>query len=194
MVAGDVTAFDRFARYYDLVMPGASVGSLEAGLALAERPIERLVDLGGGTGRAAIALDVSERIVLDAAAGMLRRARGRGLDAVRGDATRLPLAENSVDAVVVVDALHHMYDWPAVFESVSRVLAPGGVFVVSDFDPTTLLGRGLVAAERLVGFRSQFSDPTGLVAQLGEVGFVPSVVEDGFAYTVAAVAPKQELK
>lgn len=191
MFADDVATFDRFARYYDLAMPGASRADLRAGLAVADRPVERVLDLGGGTGRAAAALTGYDRVVLDAARGMLRRARDRGLVAVQGDATRLPVQTDSFDAVVVVDALHHMPDWDAIAAEVERILRPGGVFVVREFDPTTLPGRGLVAAERLVGFDSQFATPAALSVTLGRAGFEPTVLAGGFGYTVAGVVPKQ---
>lgn len=190
MQSGDISPFERYARLYDLVMPGASARTLRAGLDRAERPVERVVDIAGGSGRATVAIDAPERIVLDAAGEMLQQARKRGLQCVQGDASRLPLADDCVDAITIVDALHHVYDWAAVFSEVERVLAPGGVFVVSDFDPTTVLGRILDIGEQLVGFDSQFATPEALADQLAEAGFASSVVEHGFAYTVAGVVTK----
>ncbi|MFB6189611.1 MAG: class I SAM-dependent methyltransferase [Halapricum sp.] len=192
MARGDVAVFDRFARYYDFVMPGAKATQLGRALDLADRPVARLVDLGGGTGRATQALSADERVVLDAARGMLERARSHDLACVQGDASRLPLTDGSVDAITIVDALHHVYDWDGVFTEAFRVLGPGGVFVVSDFDPTTLLGRGLVAAEHLVGFESRFLSPRRLCEHLESVGFETVVLDTGFGYTVAGVVPKRE--
>lgn len=186
-MSGDVSAFDRFATAYDLVMPPARVGKLRAGLAVAERDVARVVDIGGGSGRGIRRLDVPERIVVDAAPGMLRRARDRGLATVAGDAARLPLCPNSADAAVIVDALHHMHDVDAVFRAAASVVRPGGVLVVREFDPTTLLGRFLVASEHLVGFESEFYTPDELVARLADAGLTGSVVERGFGYTVAGV-------
>lgn len=187
---GDVRFFDRFAPLYDLVMPPASAGSLADGLRLATRPVERVADVGGGSGRATVGLDASERFVVDISAGMLSRARERGLDCVRGDAGRLPLADASVDAVTVVDALHHMPDQRAVVEEATRVLRPGGVLVVREFDPSTLLGRALVAAEDVVGFDSTFTTPGDLARFLDGAGLEARVVETGFGYTVAGRKPE----
>lgn len=191
MDTGDVAVFDRFARVYELVMPGAKATDLSRGIDLATRPVELLVDVGGGTGRAARALTVDQRLVLDASRGMLKQSP---LAAINGDAGRLPLAAESVDAITIVDALHHMYDWEAVFAEAFRVLAPGGVIVISDFDPTTLPGRALVAGERLVGFESRFAPPERLRRQLEEAGFETHLVDGGFGYTVAGVARKRESK
>ncbi|MFC5366693.1 class I SAM-dependent methyltransferase [Salinirubrum litoreum] len=186
---GDTRFFDRLARLYDLGMPRARKRHLDVGLSLAERPVGRVLDVGGGTGRAAVELDAAERIVVDAARGMLTRARDRGLDTVQGDARRLPVADQSADAVTIVDAFHHLPDQRRVVREAWRVLAPGGVLVVRDFDPDTLLGRGLVLAEDVVGFDSTFTGPDDLAAFLGDAGFRTAVPDRGFGYTVAGVKP-----
>ncbi|MFC4359062.1 class I SAM-dependent methyltransferase [Halobium salinum] len=187
---GDVRFFDRLARLYGLGMPAADRGRLAAGLARANRPVERVVDLAGGTGRATTEIDAPERVVLDAAPGMLRRVgeRDGDLAPVTGDARRLPLADASVDAVTLVDALHHLPNQRAVAEEVRRVLRPGGAFVVVDFDPTHPLGRLVVLAESLVGFDSIFTGPDDLARFLSRVGFAETTVVDrGFAYTVVGL-------
>lgn len=182
---GDIGPFDRFASVYDVVMPPARASKLRAGLAVADRAVERAVDVGGGPGRAVSRLDLTERIVLDAAPGMTRRARANGLDAILGDAGRLPLQSASVDAVLIVDALHHMQDVDAVFREAERVLRSGGVLVIRDFDPATLRGRGLVAAEHLIGFDSVFFTPDAIADRMAEAGLTATVVDGGFGYTVA---------
>jgi ubiquinone/menaquinone biosynthesis C-methylase UbiE len=189
---GDARFFDSLARLYDLGMPRARSRHLDVGLSMAERPVERVLDVGGGTGRAAVELDAAERVVVDAARGMLTRARDRGLDTVQGDARRLPVTDESADAVTVVDALHHLPEQRRVFREAWRVLAPGGVLVVRDFDPDTLLGRGLVLAEDVVGFGSTFTGPDDLARALDDAGFRTTVPDRGFGYTVAGVKPGEK--
>ncbi|MEA5408767.1 methyltransferase domain-containing protein [Haloarculaceae archaeon H-GB2-1] len=123
---------------------------------------------------------------------MLEQARSHGLDCVQGDAGTLPVADDSVDAVVVVDALHHMADATAVFEEAHRVLRPGGVLVVREFDPTTVRGRALVAVEHLVGFESRFWAPETLAEQLRDAGLDAAVLESGFGYTVTGTKRERE--
>ncbi|WP_458187912.1 class I SAM-dependent methyltransferase [Haladaptatus sp. NG-WS-4] len=184
---GDISYFDRVARYYDFFSPDADGEILAEGLAQAERPIERAVDLAGGTGRAARVLQVPERIVVDAAAGMLEQARGHGLASVRGDAARLPLRSESVDAVVVSDALHHVGDVPSTLTEIARVLRPGGVLVVREFNPATFRGTLLVRGEHLIGMDSTFFTPDELVRKLSDANLVPRVRNRDFDYTVAGI-------
>lgn len=162
---------------------------MERGLAFADGSVDRVVDVGGGPGRAVEVVDAAQRIVVDAAPGMLRRARTRGLGTVQGDARSLPFVNASVDAVLVVDALHHIDDHERVCREAARVLRPGGVLLVREFDPTTLRGRGLVLAERLVGFHSTFRAPADLLDIIGDAGLVPHLPEEGFGYTAVGVKP-----
>ena len=194
----DVGTFHRFARAYDFVMPGADAATLARGLGHGERELQLVVDLAGGTGRAVRAVQkhrdssgsriVGDGLVVDAAPGMVKRARAHGLPAIVGDAERLPLADASVDAVLIVDAFHHLPDGDAVLAAVERVLAPGGVLVVQEFDPTTVRGRALAASEHLVGFNSTFDSLSAMRRRFDRLGLEPTVVDDGFSYVIAGIA------
>lgn len=183
----DVPYFDRFAPFYDRLMPAADEDTLSVGLALAERELRRVVDAGGGSGRGIRALSVPEPTVLDASRPMLRQARSNGLSAVQADAASLPLATASVDAVLVVDALHHMGAIDDVLAEAARALRPGGVLVVREFNPATLRGRALSASEHLLGFHSTFLTPEELAARVEAAGLDPAIPDRGWAYTVAGV-------
>ena len=182
----DVPYFDRFAPLYDLVLPETDSQFLEAGLGYADREVECVLDLGGGTGRAARVLPRSS-LVLDASQPMLRRATDHELPTVRGDGRELPLASESVDAVVSVDAMHHFPAVEDVLQEAARVVGPGGVIVVRDFDPTSVRGRFLVLGERIVGFQSEFFTPDQMVGIFETAGLYPIVLESGFVYTVVGV-------
>lgn len=184
----DVRYFDWFAPVYDLFMPAADRDDVEAGFAVADRPIQRVLDVGGGTGRIARTL-TQDATVVDASAPMLAQARDTGLPVVRGDAGALPFPDESVDAIVIADALHHFPDVDAALAESARVLRPDGVFVVREFDPETVRGRLLVAGEHLVGFHSEFVPPSRLAERLQAVGLQSHVVDTGFGYTVAGEKP-----
>ncbi|MDS0294821.1 class I SAM-dependent methyltransferase [Halogeometricum luteum] len=192
---GDVRFFDRVASLYDRLMPSADADALRAGLAFARRDVTRVLDVAGGTGRASRALAREglsvDPVVVDFSRGMLARARADGHPVVRADAGSLPVRDGGVDAVVVVDALHHLPDPERGLREAARVVGPGGVVVVQEFGPRTLRGRGLVLAERAVGFDSTFWTPTDLCALLSAAGLEPRIVSEGFEYVVVGRVPAE---
>jgi SAM-dependent methyltransferase len=64
---------------------------------------------------------------------MLARAAAKGLETLEGDAQRLPLADESADAVMLVSMLHHVEDPPAALAEARRILRPGGRLVLMAF-------------------------------------------------------------
>ncbi len=97
-------------------------------LALNGAPGRRLLDVGGGTGNYAQALQAEgwEVVVVDRAAEMLEQAAGKGLETVLADAETLPFGDASVDAVMLVSMLHHV-DHPAtVLAQARRVIRDDG--------------------------------------------------------------------
>lgn len=100
----------------------------------------RIVDLGGGSGWAGelLARFGFTPVVVDVSPALLRLARQRlertrscGLVAA-ADMTALPLRDRSADAVLAIDALHHVSDLGAVFGEVKRVLVAGGRFLLAE--------------------------------------------------------------
>ena len=61
----------------------------------------------------------------------------RGLAVMRGDATALPVADDSLDLVVAFDVLEHIVDHDSAVAEVHRALRPDGLFLVADL-PTRL--------------------------------------------------------
>nr|WP_244605214.1 class I SAM-dependent methyltransferase [Halorussus halobius] len=177
------------ARFYDWLAPSPAADELREALGFAQRPVERVLDVGGGTGRGASALGAAERIVVDAAPGMVRQARRNGFEAVRADAAGLPFAAGSVDAVVIVDALHHFGDPDAALREAARVLRPGGVVVIREVDPTTLVGRLAAGGEHLYGFDSTFFEPRSLARRVADAGLDARFRTDGFEYAVVGRTP-----
>lgn len=186
----DVPFFDRVAPLYDLVAPGTDRGPLNDGLGYAERELSTVVDLGGGTGRAANALD-RDPLVYDGSRGMLKKARDHDLNVLQGDVRALPFRDDSIDGLVAVDAVHHFPAIETILEEAFRVLEPGGVLVIREFDPGTIRGTFLVLGERIVGFDSTFYGADELGDHLTNTGFETTVLERGFLYTLVGVKPDE---
>ena len=97
--------------------------------AVRPEPGRRILDVGTGSGRAAIALAAAGASVvgLDYSREMLRVGRDRaGQRGVRlglgvADAHHLPIASAGVDATVCLRLLMHVIDWPAVVAELCRV-------------------------------------------------------------------------
>jgi len=93
----------------------------------------RLVDIGCGTGTVLSALgDLGETVGIEANDTLLAVARASGLDARKGalpDA--LPVAPGWADVVLLLDVIEHLDDDAAALRGVHRVLARGGVLVVT---------------------------------------------------------------
>jgi SAM-dependent methyltransferase len=138
---GGSIAFDRAAGYYDQSrgLP-AGVDDLVADrIEAAVGPGARLLELGVGTGRVALPLHRRGRRIVgvDLSLPMLDRYRAKaaalGLPppaVLRADATRLPLRDACVDAVLEVHVLHLIPAWRAALAEVRRVLLPGGVVLI----------------------------------------------------------------
>jgi SAM-dependent methyltransferase len=94
---------------------------------LASAGVDRVLDLGGGTGRLARLL--AERAVWTTVLDNARHVREAPPPQVLGDADRLPFAAASFDAVAALYVLYHLDRPLRVLREIRRVLRPGGVFV-----------------------------------------------------------------
>lgn len=140
--------FDRVSRVYDTPALQALVYRPAQDLALRrlrDARVERVLDVGCGTGQFATRLrgELEAEIVCgcDFSAGMLEKAitRSREVEWIRGDATKLPLHDGSVDAVVCTEAFH-FFDQPAALRECHRALAPGGLLLIAMINPRTEIG------------------------------------------------------
>lgn len=151
---------------------------------------DHVLDIGCGPGWfwAAAADLLPQPIALtlvDLSPGMVAEARGRcealQFGSVRGeaaDATSLPFADDTFDAVIAMHMLYHLPDPRAAIAEMERVLKPGGYLAVTTND----IGNLSALYELTTVFGSDPVDPAGaafgfetaeelLRARFGEVSF-----------------------
>lgn len=96
--------------------------------------VTSLIDLGTGEGQVARAASGRgiQVVGVDRSSGQIREAarRSEGETYLRADVATLPVAESSFDAAVACLVLEHVDDFPAVASEISRILRPGGRFLL----------------------------------------------------------------
>jgi SAM-dependent methyltransferase len=124
--AEQAASFDRAAEVYERARPEYPSDAVDW---LLPEGAATVLDLGAGTGKLTRALAVRglEVFAVDPAPKMLDQLRAAIPDATIsvGTAEDIPLADASVDAVLVAQAWHWV-DQDAALPSVARVLRPGG--------------------------------------------------------------------
>ncbi len=127
--------YSRQARAYDSTRGASPSVLVPLRRALAGAPGRTLADIGGGTGNYALALagEGWQPTVVDRSAQMLVQAGAKGLETVRANAARLPFADASFDAAMLVSMLHHVDEPARALAEAKRVLRPGGRLAVMVF-------------------------------------------------------------
>ena len=130
----DVTN-DVLSMFQDRSWRRATLDALGAGRG------DSVLDLAAGTGTSAAPLaDRGVRVVAcDLSLGMLQVGRRRRPDVtfVAGDATALPFADASFDAVTISFGLRNVPDVDGALEEMLRVTRPGGRVVICEFSRPT---------------------------------------------------------
>jgi len=189
----------RYERTALQLLPAAEAVVRHAGLA----PGERVLDLGCGTGNAALlaAAQGARVIGIDPAERLLDVARAdaddRGLEVEfqSGDAAHVPLDDASVDVVLSVFAVIFAPDPRAAAAEMARVLTAGGRILLSAWLPGGAIGEMNGAAGEAV--RKALGAPAGpdpfpwhdqaaLTDLFRPLGFGVSVQEEQLAFTASS--------
>jgi SAM-dependent methyltransferase len=123
-------SFGRIATEYDDVRPEYAPEALDrAAEVLGLTGGSRVVDLAAGSGKLtrALAGRFAEVVAIEPNDEMRAVLAGRsaGIRVLAGTAERMPLPDDSADAVFVGDAFH-WFDGPAAVAELARVVRPGG--------------------------------------------------------------------
>ena len=146
--------FDAIAGRYDLLNRVLSAGLDRHWRARAVKTLnltgkEMVLDLCTGTADLALAATGARRVIgIDFAAAMLQRAKDKvrragpsgsvassipAIALVRGDATRLPLRDGSVDAVTIGFGIRNVEQPTEAFREILRVLRHNGSLAILEF-------------------------------------------------------------
>jgi demethylmenaquinone methyltransferase / 2-methoxy-6-polyprenyl-1,4-benzoquinol methylase len=138
--------FDGVARRYDLTNDVLSLGQDRRWRRLVldavdPKPGERVLDIAAGTGTSSQPFRDrgAEVVPCDFSVGMLRVGKQQfpHLPFAAGDATRLPFADDTFDAVTISFGLRNVVDPDAGLREMRRVTRPGGRIVVCEFSSPT---------------------------------------------------------
>jgi len=199
----EVYADPAMAERFDAMRFSGPIGRLvaetqEQQIAKFLAPLEgrRILDVGTGTGRAAIALAKRGAIVtgVDASAEMLEVAARRANEVladvtfVRGDAHRLEFPDRAFEAVVCLRVLMHTPDWRASLGELCRVASQRVVF---DY-PSLYSGAALQALVRRVTHTMnpaveayRVFSPRAVSRALGDAGFRVTAEHRQFVLPIA---------
>ena len=162
---------DQAARYFathaatwdQLRVMHVSEDEVEAAIrvAVGDKPIASLLDVGTGTGRIlellapqagrALGIDQSTQM-LGMARARLERAGLRNAQLRQADLFALPGDRNGYDLVVLHQVLHYLDDPSRALREASRMLRPGGRLLVVDFAPHEAEELRSEHAHRRLGF------------------------------------------
>lgn len=132
--------FDAVARRYDITNTVLSAGQdrywrRATRRALDLKPGDTVLDLAAGTAVSTVELAKSGAwcVAADFSVGMLHAGATRQVPKVGADATKLPFADESFDAVTISFGLRNVVDHSAGLREMARVTRPGGRLAVCEF-------------------------------------------------------------
>ena len=137
--------FDDVAEGYDRTNNWLSGGNaylwrIATTRAINPQPDERILDLAAGTGTSSVAISKSGAHVVaaDFSPGMIEVGRAKHgkdplVEFVQADATKLPFADNSFDAVTMSFGLRNVVEPQKALAELYRVTKPGGRIVICEF-------------------------------------------------------------
>ncbi|MEI6290533.1 MAG: class I SAM-dependent methyltransferase [Chloroflexota bacterium] len=171
--------FGLIAPIYDKAIP---FSRLQKMIELLDLPVDGiLLDAGGGTGRVTIGLKpyLQNIFVTDLSEKMLAQSIQKGLPALKAILEHLPYAIDTFDRVIMVDALHHVYDQSETIQELLRVLKPGGILLIEEPDLMTWQVKILAIVEKLLLMRSHFLSPEE-ICRIIPAGYSVDLKREGY--------------
>ena len=171
--------FSVIAPFYDLVFSRTNADQVYRHLQ--PRPGDRMLDVGGGTGRVAQFFlgKVARICILDPSPKMLAEGRRKGICITQGEAEEIPFPAEAFDRIIMIDAFHHLRDQAAAAGELARVLSRGGRLVIEEPDIASPAVKMVALGEKLLLMRSHFRTPEEVSSLFAEHGMRAWVEKDG---------------
>jgi ubiquinone/menaquinone biosynthesis C-methylase UbiE len=175
---------------FDFIL-GSLLGHYTVSSAIARRHLSLdgdsvLLDVGGGTGGVSAGMDGSAArvVVVEPSAPLVRRGKARypWIHFVQAVGEALPIASGRIDAVLVVETLHHVADAPALLTEVARVLRSDGRVLIEESEFSGRISYALRHwLERIFTNGVWPRSREDICRLLTDVGFEPQLLpEEGF--------------
>lgn len=171
MNMGMIDHFGLLAPFYNRIFQGSQPPECLRFLQL--EPGMKLLDAGGGSGRITTWLQGKGLFIAvgDASLAMLRQAKKVSeLNTACMDTERLGFAGDSFDAVLMVDALHHVLDQRTSLRELWRTVKPGGRIVVEEPNIHRPGIKLLALMEKVLLMRSHFWTPERIAEVFMQLG------------------------
>ncbi len=169
-----ITAFDRFARDYDLwfdVHPYAYQSELAA-LRMFIPTAGIGMEVGVGSGRFSAPLGIN--IAVEPSESMAAIARSRGIEVIKANGEELPFADATFDFILLVNVICFLADPLAALKESNRSLKPNGRIILLFIDKESEVGRQYESSKASSKFYKEatlFSVPQ-VIEFLQRAGFI----------------------
>jgi ubiquinone/menaquinone biosynthesis C-methylase UbiE len=127
------------------------------------------LEVGGGTGRFALALGI--RTILEPSESMGSLAKNRGLEVINGFAEKMPFENSSFDVILFVTSLCFVSDSEAAIKETSRVLKISGKIIIGMINPDSPSGRNYIENAGETIRSAQTQSPEYVIDLLEKHGF-----------------------
>jgi len=178
--------FNLIGPIYDLIF-GRRV-DLEIVDRAAVKPVHKVLDVGGGTGRVTVLFTrIAQKTVnADYARKMLYEAQEKGVDCVQTLSEKLPFDDRTFDRIIIVDALHHVVDQQRTLNEMWRLLTTGGKMIIEEPNIHHWSIKLIALGEKLLFMRSHFIKPERIASmcQFDPTAKVELIREKGIAWVI----------
>ena len=129
-------SFDIRAKYYNIYRKADMRLTREIIKLTGAKSDSLILDVGAGTGNYSISLiNMGYNVIaLEPEKGMIEQCFDKRVNWICSSVYKIPLANNSVDTAIIVNAIHHFKDLEMAFLELKRVVGKGTIIIFT-FDP-----------------------------------------------------------